>query len=89
MSGKLLKIKNTLVGDRAFYNRIIAILIPIVIQNTFTNAVSLVDNVMVGRIGELEMSAVAIVNQLLFVFNLCIFQEVFSESCAFCHRVWL
>ena len=73
MSGKLLKIKNTLVGDRAFYNRIIAILIPIVIQNTFTNAVSLVDNVMVGRIGELEMSAVAIVNQLLFVFNLCIF----------------
>ena len=68
-----MKIKNTLVGDRAFYNRIIAILIPIVIQNTFTNAVSLVDNVMVGRIGELEMSAVAIVNQLLFVFNLCIF----------------
>lgn len=73
MSRKLLKIKNTLVGDRAFYNRIIAILVPIVIQNTFTNAVSLVDNVMVGRIGELEMSAVAIVNQLLFVFNLCIF----------------
>ncbi len=73
MSGTLLKVKNTLVGDRAFYKRIIAILIPIVIQNTFTNAVSLVDNVMVGRIGEIEMSAVAIVNQLLFVFNLCIF----------------
>ncbi len=73
MSGTLLKVKNTLVGDRAFYKRVIAILIPIVIQNTFTNAVSPVDNVMVGRIGEIEMSAVAIVNQLLFVFNLCIF----------------
>ncbi len=73
MSSALLKVKNTLVGDRAFYKRVIAILIPIVIQNTFTNAVSLVDNVMVGRIGEIEMSAVAIVNQLLFVFNLCIF----------------
>ncbi len=73
MSGTLSKVKNTLVGDRAFYKRVIAILIPIVIQNTFTNAVSLVDNVMVGRIGEIEMSAVAIVNQLLFVFNLCIF----------------
>ncbi len=73
MSGTLLKAKNTLIGDRAFYKRVIAILIPIVIQNTFTNAVSLVDNVMVGRIGELEMSAVATVNQLLFVFNLCIF----------------
>ena len=73
MSKVLSKVKNTLVGDRAFYKRVIAILIPIVIQNTFTNAVSLVDNVMVGRIGEIEMSAVAIVNQLLFVFNLCIF----------------
>ncbi len=73
MSSALSKVKNTLVGDRAFYKRVIAILIPIVIQNTFTNAVSLVDNVMVGRIGEIEMSAVAIVNQLLFVFNLCIF----------------
>lgn len=73
MSGKLLTIKNTLIGDRAFYKRVIAILIPIVIQNTFTNAVSFVDNIMVGRIGEIEMSAVATVNQLLFVFNLCIF----------------
>lgn len=67
------KLKNTFFGDRAFYKRVLIILLPIVIQNTFTNAVSLVDNVMVGSIGEYEMSAVAIVNQLLFVFNLCIF----------------
>ncbi len=73
MSGTLLKAKSTLIGDRAFYKRVVAILIPIVIQNTFTNAVSFVDNIMVGRIGEIEMSAVATVNQLLFVFNLCIF----------------
>ena len=73
MSGTLLKAKNTLIGDRAFYKRVIGILIPIVIQNTFTNAVSFIDNIMVGRIGEIEMSAVATVNQLLFVFNLCIF----------------
>ena len=73
MMGTLSKVKNTLFGDRAFYRRVIAILLPIVVQNTVTNVVSLVDNVMVGRIGEIEMSAVAIVNQLLFVFNLCIF----------------
>ena len=73
MSGKLLTVKNTLIGDRAFYKRVIAILIPIVIQNTFTNAVSFVDNIMVGSVGQIEMSAVATVNQLLFVFNLCIF----------------
>lgn len=62
-----------LVGDRAFYARVIGIVVPLIIQNTVTNVVSLLDNVMVGRVGTLQMSAVAIVNQLLFVFNLCIF----------------
>lgn len=68
-----LKLKNYLIGDRKFYSRVITILIPIIIQNTVTNVVSLLDNVMVGRVGTLEMSAVAIVNQLLFIFYICIF----------------
>lgn len=65
--------KRRLIGDRAFYTQMIAIVVPMIIQNTVTNVVSLLDNVMVGRVGTLEMSAVAIVNQLLFVFNVCIF----------------
>lgn len=67
------QMKNRLIGDRNFYRRVVAILLPIVIQNTVSNVVSLVDNVMVGAVGTLEMSAVAIVNQLLFIFYLCIF----------------
>ena len=70
---KYKSLKNNLIGDKCFYLRVIAILVPIVIQNTVTNVVSLVDNVMVGAVGTLQMSAVAIVNQLLFVFYLCIF----------------
>ena len=66
-------LKNNLIGDSAFYRRVITIVFPIIIQNTITNVVSLLDNVMVGRVGTLEMSAVAIVNQLLFVYSLCIF----------------
>lgn len=65
--------RRILVGDRAFYSQVISILVPIIIQNTVSNVVSLLDNVMVGRLGTLQMSAVAIDNQLLFVFNLCIF----------------
>ena len=65
--------RGKLVGDRAFYEKVIAIVLPIIIQNTISNVVSLLDNVMVGRVGTLEMSAVSIVNQLLFVFYLCIF----------------
>ena len=61
------------IGDRAFYRRLSVILIPILIQNLITNFVSLLDNIMVGQVGTEPMSGVAIVNQLLFIFNLCIF----------------
>ncbi|MBP3396268.1 MAG: MATE family efflux transporter [Clostridia bacterium] len=61
------------IGNRAFYGRMFAVLIPILIQNTITNFVSLLDNIMVGQVGTVEMSGVSIVNQLMFVFNLCIF----------------
>ena len=69
--GKLgARLRRTLIGDRAFYSAMIAIVVPIIIQNTVSNVVSLLDNVMVGRVGTLEMSAVAIVNQLIFIYNL-------------------
>ena len=64
---------NRFFGDRAFYRRVLAIAIPIIIQNGITNFVSLLDNIMVGQIGTIPMSGVSIVNGLLFVFNLCIF----------------
>ena len=67
-----MKIRN-LIGDRAFYKRLLAVMIPVLIQNVITNFVNLLDNIMVGQIGTEPMSGVAIANQLIFVFNLCIF----------------
>ena len=61
------------VGDRAFYRRVFRVAIPIIIQVGITNFVSLLDNIMVGQVGTLPMSGVSIVNQIIFVFNLCIF----------------
>lgn len=61
------------IGDRAFYRRVMAVAVPIIIQNAITNFVSMLDNIMVGQIGTIPMSGVSIVNQLMFVFNLCIF----------------
>lgn len=63
----------SLIGDRAFYRRLFTVMLPILVQNIITNFVNLLDNVMVGQVGTEPMSGVAIVNQLLFVFNLCIF----------------
>lgn len=61
------------IGDRAFYKRTLAIAVPIMIQNGITNFVGLLDNIMVGRVGTEQMSGVAIVNQLIMIYNLCIF----------------
>lgn len=61
------------IGDRAFYRRVLTIALPIVIQNAITSLVSLLDNIMVGQVGTLQMSGTSIVNQLLFIFMLCIF----------------
>ncbi len=60
-------------GDKPFYRRVFAVMIPVLIQQVITNFVSLLDNLMVGQIGTEPMSGVAIVNQLVFVFALCIF----------------
>lgn len=62
-----------LIGDKAFYKTLLTIAVPIMLQNGLTNLVSLLDNIMVGAVGTEPMTGVSIVNQLLFVFNLCVF----------------
>lgn len=63
-------------GDKAFYKMVLIIAVPIMVQNGFTNFVSLLDNIMIGRVGTEQMSGAAIVNQLLFIYNICIFGGV-------------
>ena len=59
--------------DKQFYRRVLSVALPMMIQNGITNFVQMLDNLMVGQVGTIPMSGVAIVNQLLFVFNLCVF----------------
>ena len=73
MNSFLKKARRTLIGSRAFYATVLSIVVPMVIQNGISNFVNLLDNLMVGALGDAEMSGVAIANQLVFVFNLCIF----------------
>ncbi|MBQ7727457.1 MAG: MATE family efflux transporter [Clostridia bacterium] len=63
----------SLFGDRAFYKTVIAVMLPIVIQNGVTNLVNLLDNVMVGQLSTESMSGVSIVNQFVLIFYLAIF----------------
>lgn len=64
------------IGDRAFYRTVFALALPIMIQNGITNFVNMLDNVMVGKVGTVQMTGVAVTNQLFFVFNLCIFGAI-------------
>ena len=64
---------NKFFGDKKFYGRVLAVAVPIMIQNGITNFVNMLDNIMVGQLGTDPISGVAIINQLMFVFNLCLF----------------
>lgn len=76
MSNKMKKY----IGDKAFYKMLLVLLIPMVIQQAVTSFVNLLDNIMVGRLGTESMSGVAIINQLMFVFNVTIFGCISGAS---------
>ena len=64
------------IGDKAFYKMVLMVAVPIIVQNGITNFVGVLDNIMVGRVGTEQMSGVAIVNQLMTVFNISIFGAI-------------
>ena len=68
--------KEKFIGNKAFYKKVLSLAIPIMIQNGITNFVNMLDNIMVGSVGTTQMTGVAIANQLIFVFNLCIFGAI-------------
>ncbi len=68
--------REKLIGDRKFYRRLFRIAVPMMIQMGITNFASMLDNIMVGKIGTEQMTGVAIANQLVFVYNLLVFGAV-------------
>ena len=76
----LTKFKKKYIGNWDFYRRYLLLAIPMILQNAITNLVSFLDNIMVGQLGTEQMSGVAIVNQLIFVYNLAIFGAVSAAS---------
>ena len=70
------RFKSKYIGDREFYKRYILLAVPMILQSAITNFVSLLDNIMVGQLGTEQMTGVAIINQLVFVFFLAVFGAV-------------
>ena len=54
--------------NKNFYKIILTLAVPIIIQNLITSSLNLVDNVMIGTLGENEIAAVSLANQYFFIF---------------------
>ena len=68
------------IGTKQFYKMLFIIVVPIILQQFITQFVSLLDNLMIGQIGDSEMTGVSLGNQLLFVFNLSVFGSLAGAS---------
>ena len=84
----LTKFKKKYIGNWEFYRRYLLLAIPMILQNAITNLVSFLDNIMVGQLGTEQMSGVAIVNQLIFVYNLAIFGAVLVLLYEYTGSIW-
>ena len=65
-----------LIGDKQFYKSVLRIAVPIMIQNGVTNMIGLANNITVGQLGTEQLAGVAIANQLISIFYLCVFGAV-------------
>lgn len=68
------------IGTKSFYKMLFVLVLPLIVQQGVTQFVSLLDNIMVGKLGTGALNSVASVNQLIFVFNLAIFGGISGVS---------
>ena len=73
--------------DKKFLTTIFTLALPIIIQSFITTSLNLIDNVMVGRLGETAIASVGLANQYIFIFSLCIF-GINSGAGIFMSQFW-
>ena len=56
--------------DKSFYKKVAKIAIPIALQGLITTGVNMMDTIMVGAVGETELSAVSLANQFITIFHI-------------------
>lgn len=62
--------QSLLVKDKQFYKTVAKIAIPIALQGLITTGVNMMDTVMVGAVGETQLSAVSLANQFINIFHI-------------------
>ena len=65
-----IKMYNIFIKDKSFYIKVALIAIPIALQGLITNGVNIMDTIMVGKVGETQLSAVSLANQFINIFHI-------------------
>ncbi|MDR2403564.1 MAG: MATE family efflux transporter [Spirochaetaceae bacterium] len=76
-----------LFNDRQFYRSLFTMAIPIMLQNLVNAFVNMVDTVMIGRLGTVEIAAVGLGNQFFFLYNMILF-GISSGGAIFTAQFW-
>ena len=58
------------IRDASFYKKVASIAIPIALQGLITTGVNMMDTIMVGAVGERQLSAVSLANQFISIFQI-------------------
>ena len=66
-------IKMRITRDKKFYKLLLGISLPIAMQNLINFAVSMIDTLMVGSLGEVPLASVSIANNLFFILTILMF----------------
>ncbi|GAK58850.1 MATE efflux family protein [Candidatus Vecturithrix granuli] len=72
---------------RQFYQTLVKLAIPVSIQNMISSSLNLVDTIMIGQLGAVEVAAVGLANRLFFVFILVSF-AISSGTAIFTAQFW-
>ena len=59
------------VRDKKFYKTLLVLAVPIALQSLITVGVNMMDNIMLGRLGEVKMSGVTLANNFISIFQCC------------------
>ncbi|MBQ3200569.1 MAG: MATE family efflux transporter [Clostridia bacterium] len=60
-------------SDKAFYRKVFAVSVPIMLQQLLVTAMYMVDTMMIGGLGDIELAGVGAANQLTYVLDICLF----------------
>lgn len=61
------------IKDKGFYKKVLTIAIPITLQSLITFAINMMDTVMVGKLGEITLSASSLSGQVFFITTILCF----------------